>query len=97
MFRRYQSQPVDRVITLINPVLSGWVNYFAVGHAGECFRYIKNWGGEEGPAPYQRYALGDIGRREYLQNGIDGNTRGKGGLAAAGVHAVQLIERSLDR
>ena len=43
MFRRYQSQPVDRVITLINPTLRGWVNYFAVGHAGECFRYIKNW------------------------------------------------------
>ena len=43
MFRRYKSQPVDRVITLINPVLRGWVNYFAVGHAGKCFRYIKNW------------------------------------------------------
>ena len=27
VFRRYQSQPVDRVITLINPVLRGWVNY----------------------------------------------------------------------
>jgi hypothetical protein len=24
MFRRYQSQPVDRVIALINPVLRGW-------------------------------------------------------------------------
>ena len=43
VFRRYQSQPVDRVITLINPVLRGWVNYFAVGHSSECFRYIKNW------------------------------------------------------
>ena len=31
------------LIALINPVLRGWVNYFAVGHAGECFRYIKNW------------------------------------------------------
>src|SRR5215469_11964930 len=28
VFRRYQSQPVDRVVQLINPILSGWVNYF---------------------------------------------------------------------
>ena len=26
VFRRHQSQPVDRVIKLINPVLRGWVN-----------------------------------------------------------------------
>jgi RNA-directed DNA polymerase len=37
VFRRYRSQPVDRVISLINPVLRGWVNYFAVGHSSECF------------------------------------------------------------
>jgi RNA-directed DNA polymerase len=43
MFRRYQSQPVDRVIYLINPVLRGWVNYFAVGNAGECFSFIQDW------------------------------------------------------
>ncbi|QQX89268.1 group II intron reverse transcriptase/maturase (plasmid) [Cupriavidus necator] len=43
VFRRYQSQPVDRVVQLINPVLRGWVNYFAVGHAGECFSFIQDW------------------------------------------------------
>lgn len=43
VFRRYRSQPVDRVISLINPVLRGWVNYFAVGHSSECFSYIKDW------------------------------------------------------
>ena len=43
MFRRHRSQPVDRVINLINPVLRGWVNYFAVGNPGECFNFIKDW------------------------------------------------------
>jgi len=43
VFRRYQSQPVDRVVQLINPVLRGWVNYFAVGHSSECFAFIKDW------------------------------------------------------
>jgi hypothetical protein len=32
VFRRHRSQPVERVIDEINPVLRGWVNYFAVGH-----------------------------------------------------------------
>ena len=43
VFRRHQSQPVDRVVQLINPVLRGWVNYFAVGHSSECFSFIKDW------------------------------------------------------
>jgi RNA-directed DNA polymerase len=43
VFRRYQSQPVDRVIELINPILRGWVNYFRVGHSSRCFGYVKDW------------------------------------------------------
>ena len=35
--------PVGRVIERINPILRGWVNYFAVGHAGRCFTFIKDW------------------------------------------------------
>src|SRR5438105_2408668 len=42
-FRRYTSQPVGRVIELINPILRGWVNYFAVGHASRCFSFVKDW------------------------------------------------------
>src|SRR3974377_634443 len=44
VFRRYRSQPVERVISLINPVLRGWVNYFALGHSSACFSYLKDWG-----------------------------------------------------
>jgi RNA-directed DNA polymerase len=43
VFRRFQSQPVDRVVQLINPVLRGWVNYFAIGHSSECFSFIQDW------------------------------------------------------
>jgi len=43
IFRRYISQPVDRVIDLINPKLRGWLNYFRIGHASRCFSYIKDW------------------------------------------------------
>lgn len=43
IFRRHQSQPVDRVVQLINPILRGWVNYFAVGHSSRCFSFIKDW------------------------------------------------------
>ena len=43
VFRRHRSQPIGRVIDLINPVLRGWVNYFAFGHSSECFGYVKDW------------------------------------------------------
>jgi RNA-directed DNA polymerase len=43
MFRRYASQPVGRMIELINPILRGWVNYFAVGHSSRCFSFVKDW------------------------------------------------------
>jgi RNA-directed DNA polymerase len=43
IFRRFVSQPVDRVIELINPIIRGWVNYFRIGHASRCFGYVKDW------------------------------------------------------
>ena len=43
IFRRFRSQPVDRVVTLINPILRGWVNYFAVGHSSRCFNFVRDW------------------------------------------------------
>ena len=43
IFQRNASQPVSRVIEQINPILRGWVNYFAVGHSSRCFAFIQNW------------------------------------------------------
>jgi RNA-directed DNA polymerase len=43
IFRSNVSQPVHRVIELINPILRGWVRYFAVGHSSRCFSYIQLW------------------------------------------------------
>ena len=43
IFRASRSQPVGGVIEKINPILRGWVQYFAVGHASECFSYVKDW------------------------------------------------------
>jgi RNA-directed DNA polymerase len=43
VFRRHRSQPAARVVQLINPVLRGWVNYFAVGHSSGCFQLVKRW------------------------------------------------------
>src|SRR5215467_14284978 len=43
IFRRNKSQPVGKVIELINPILRGWVNYFAVGHSSRCFSFIQDW------------------------------------------------------
>lgn len=43
VFRKHLSQPVDRVIYLINPILRGWTNYFRIGNSSRCFCYIKDW------------------------------------------------------
>ena len=41
--RRYVSQPVDRVIARINPLLRGWVRSCAVGDSHRCCGFLKDW------------------------------------------------------
>ena len=43
IFGASRSQPVGGVIEKINPILRGWVKYFAIGHSSRCFSYIQNW------------------------------------------------------
>ena len=43
IFHRFRSQPLNRVVQLINPILRGWVAYFAMGHSGRCFDFVKDW------------------------------------------------------
>ncbi len=73
VFRRHRSQPIERVINLINPVLRGWVNYFAVGHSSECFSFIKDWVEKK-----VRRQLAHAQKRERASAGDDGVSRGYG-------------------
>jgi RNA-directed DNA polymerase len=43
VFLAHQSQPLQRVVQRINPILRGWVNYFAVGHSSRAFNFIRDW------------------------------------------------------
>src|SRR5436305_1563259 len=43
IFRGYRSQLLARLIEEINPILHGWVQYFAIGHSSRCFSYIRDW------------------------------------------------------
>jgi RNA-directed DNA polymerase len=43
IFRQNVSQPVGKVIEMINPVLRGWVNYFRIGDSNRCFAMVKRW------------------------------------------------------
>ena len=43
VFRSHRSRPVGEVIARINPILRGWVQYFAFGHASRCFSYVRDW------------------------------------------------------
>src|SRR3954453_13847220 len=41
IFRVFRSQPLGAGIEKINPILGGWVKYFAIGHSSRCFSFIQ--------------------------------------------------------
>ena len=43
IFQRSRSRPVGEVIAKINPMLRGWVQYFAHGNSSRCFSGIRDW------------------------------------------------------
>lgn len=43
IFREHRSQPPKDIVRLINPILRGWVHYFAIGHSSRCFSYVEAW------------------------------------------------------
>ena len=51
----------ERVVSLINPVLRGWVNYFRVGMASICFSHIKGWVEKK----IRRHLMQQRGRRGF--------------------------------
>jgi len=61
VFRSHRSRPIAEVIARINPMLRGWVRYFAVGHASRCFSYIRDWVEKK-----IRYHLARAGQRHGL-------------------------------
>jgi RNA-directed DNA polymerase len=44
VFLQHVSQPVGKVIEVINPILRGWVNYYRIGQSSRCFSKIRSRG-----------------------------------------------------
>ena len=43
IFKKLISQPIQKIINIINPILRGWCNYFRIGNSYKCFKYIQTW------------------------------------------------------
>lgn len=43
IFRTKRGRPITEVVTEINPILRGWVNYFRIGNSSRCFKNVENW------------------------------------------------------
>jgi RNA-directed DNA polymerase len=43
IFRAKRGRPITEIVTKINPILRGWVNYFRIGHSSRCFKSVEDW------------------------------------------------------
>jgi len=41
--KQNKAQRVGKLVSEINPVTRGWVNYFRIGNSGKCFGYVREW------------------------------------------------------
>ena len=66
IFCSHRSRPISEVISEINPVLRGWVQYFAVGHSSRVLLVHSRLGREEDSAPF---GAGQAASRFRLESG----------------------------
>lgn len=43
IFKAKRGRPIKEIVTEINPILRGWVNYFRIGNSSRCFKSIEDW------------------------------------------------------
>ena len=43
IFKAKRGRPITEIVTEINPILRGWVNYFRIGNSSRCFKNVEDW------------------------------------------------------
>ena len=43
IFKVKRGRPIEKIVTEINPILRGWVNYFRIGNSSRCFKDVEDW------------------------------------------------------
>ncbi len=43
IFKAKRGRPIEEIVTEINPILRGWVNYFRIGNSSRCFKNVEDW------------------------------------------------------
>ncbi len=60
-FMQFKSQPLYKIVNIINPVLRGWLNYFRIGNSGKTFNNMKKWLDKK----MRRHLMRNSGRKGY--------------------------------